>query len=755
MFKNRIFTVSVLLFMLLFIGILGTFVDQASAIELVPNNDDLAVLDRVAPKITEPMVNECQQIFYQDFERNLGGFSARGTAAVSRSNEQVREDSLYSLKISERGSDNWHGAQVNLTRLMATNGEYAFEAYVYGEVAAQYIMSLHVTGEGVNPEGGNDHFPWIGQATIEGEWTMLSGTFTAPGNFDSIFLNFETNADGIRPDIYVDYVKIYALEGTDLPDFQDGFDPELPALKHVWEDYFLIGNIYSPDIQLDRRKDLLLHHFNLITAENIMKPGAMQPAPGTFAFDLADEMMDFAVQNQLAVIGHTLVWHQQSIDWIDEANTSREEAIGIMKNHIETVMRHYMERNPNQIMAWDVVNEAIIEDNAQDPANWRANLRDTKWLRLIGPDYIQIAFEHAREVNPNAILYYNDYNLNHIRKATSVYHMVAELRELGVPIDRIGMQGHYNTRTPISSVRHSLELFSQIEGIKVSFTELDVTIVGGEQASAMTAEDGILQGQVYAQLFQLFREFSDVVERVTFWGLDDANSWRADRLPTLFNENLSAKPAFFGVMDPDGFLEEHPLPELSEPETAYATYGTPVIGQFNEALWAKADPIPVTHQLTAWEGATASAKVLWDETHIYVLMDVQDPILNDDALEVHNQDSVEVFLSQNNTRSPFYLAGDYQLRVSFRNHQSFGSGGPVSGFESASELTATGYRVELKIPLESPAYDGRILGFDLQVNDANGQGVRQSVAKWNDLTDLSWQSTENWGLLQLVGELTN
>ena len=747
MSKNK--KISSVLCVLLLLIIMGCNPSEENGVCIEEGNDlessNMEELDKNGIDVGEPPPAGASEIFYANFVGGLQGFGNRGTASLSVVSENLRQDEPgnHVMLVSARGELDWHGARVEIGNRIVAGGEYFFEAWIYGRSPANYIMSLHV-----EMIGEEDQFPWVGNTELYGQWVRISGEFTAPEGFSAIGLNFETSDSHQRPDFFVDMVRVYALSGTPILERHGGLDLSLTALRETWEDYFLMGNIYTPAFPEDARGDLLLHHFNVITAENIMKPRYLQPSPGVFAFDLANAMVDFAQENNLEVVGHTLVWHEQSFAWIDEGNTSREEAIEILENHIRTVVGHYVERNPGVITAWDVVNEAI-DPRAGIPAeNWQEHLRDTKWLRMIGPDYIEIAFRAAYEMDPNAKLYYNDYNLNVDLKAQVVAYMVRDLRERGVPITSIGMQGHYSTQTPVSTVRNSLEIFSQIEGINVSITELDVTVAGFEGEEQLPSHAEIRQGQIYAQLFQIFREYSSLIHRVTFWGMADPDSWRADRHPNLFFGDLSEKLAFHGVQNPCGLLQDFPMVNLGDPLMAGAVYGSTTIGEFNQEAFADAQVIRIGNQMTAWEGAVGDAWVLWDENYLYVLIEVQDDTPDVSGEMDHEQDSVEIFVSFTNSRSPAYQEGDYQLRVNRENQHTTGSTGGIAGFESATIEIPGGYLVEVKIPLPEGITEGSIIGFDLQVNDGVN-GERRSFAKWNDHGDTAWQSTEYFGNLLL------
>ncbi len=522
----------------------------------------------------------------------------------------------------------------------------------------------------------------------------------------------------------------------------DGWPADF-SLCDAYKDDFLLGTIYTEASLGGADNELTLKHFNVITPENLMKPENMQPTEGKFNYKDADAMLQFAKENNLQVVGHTLAWHQQSGKWLGTGE--REEAIEQLRSHINGVAGKYK----GQILSWDVVNEAIADDmTLPEGGDWTKCLRKSQWYNSIGPDYIKLAFEFAKEADPDAKLYYNDYNLNVKSKADVVYAMVKDLKEQGVPIDGIGMQGHYTTDTSATSVQATLDLFSQL-GVEVSITELDVS-VNNADAKGLTEEQEIQQGVVYAQLFSLFRDYKDLIERVTFWGYVDNKSWRSDRFPCLFNADFSPKQAAYAVLDPAKFLELHPVAQDAPANMATAKYGTPKIDGEIDDIWADCPAAKVNIPIMAWEGAKGEARILWDEKFVYVLLEVQDELLNNQATAVHEQDSIEVFLDQSNEKGANYDANDGQYRVSYVGDESFGGVPKAEGFESAAKLIDGGYLVELAMPLVVKPEDGMIMGFDAQINDSDGTGVRQSMTKFNDPTNNSYMSPEKWGLLELV-----
>ncbi|MDR0464464.1 MAG: endo-1,4-beta-xylanase [Treponema sp.] len=333
------------------------------------------------------------------------------------------------------------------------------------------------------------------------------------------------------------------------------------ALKTIYKNDFLVGNIITPAYMDGDNFSLLKKHFNSVTCENDMKPERLAPANkgGEYRWTEADRMVNKSRENGMQVHGHVLVWHSQSRAWFTAGTP--EEARENMINHINSVLNHFKGR----VVSWDVVNEAM-GDNITDPSDWRSCLRtNSGWYRTLGPDFIELAFRTAREADPNIILYYNDYGLNNRNKAAAVRNMVKEINDKYKAegntrnlIDGIGMQGHYGLWLNVNDVRSSLELFKGI-GVEISITELDVesrqtnsSEWGVNRNSVMPEQQAQAQANLYAALFRLFREYRDQIVRVTFWGMDDKNSWKSVGNPCLFDGDMKPKPAFFAVSNPDG-----------------------------------------------------------------------------------------------------------------------------------------------------------------------------------------------------------
>lgn len=513
------------------------------------------------------------------------------------------------------------------------------------------------------------------------------------------------------------------------------------SLKEIYKDYFMLGTIYNPGQFVGADKELVTTHFNVMTPENLMKPEYMQRPEGTFNFETADEMVAFCKENDITVIGHTLCWHNQSGAFLGMTN-DREKAIAQLKAHVQTIASRY----DGQIYSWDVLNEAI-RDGAKLPANgdWKSCLRETQWTKSIGTDYVEMLYRFADEAAPNTLLYYNDYNMNDANKAEIAAAMIKDLRSKGVRIDGIGMQGHYSTDTNLGSIRKSLELFSQIEGLRISVTELDVGVNGSN--GRLSSANEKKQALYYAKLFVLYKEYADVIERVTLWGYRDDRSWRSENCPMPFDKNLQPKEAFYALMDPEGYIaaaaEETPATPVRQAKTGA---GTPEIDGKKDAIWVTAtSSYTINTPVVAWQGATGKVFTLYDDNYFYVLVEVEDSVLNSNSPNAYEQDSVEIFLDPENMKEEYFtdLCGHY--RVNYKGELSFGTVPTQNGVLAAAGLTNNGYIVELAIPLKNKPASGMVFGFEAQINDANASGSRVSIMKFYDSTDNSYQNPSGWG----------
>ncbi len=381
---------------------------------------------------------------------------------------------------------------------------------------------------------------------------------------------------------------------------------EIPALKEVYKDRFQVGAAVNRGLVAGtssrRSQELLIkdielvkHQFNHLVAENDMKWALIHPRPGEdgYSFGPADAFVDFGLKNGMYLAGHTLVWHSQTPQWVFAGTNppppevtnaspgpdpstnlpgtdrlgrgrfgggffgpytgpraSREELLERMRDHIHTVAGRYR----GKIKVWDVVNEAIADNGTNI-------LRNSLWMEIIGPDFIAKAFQYAHEADSEAILRYNDYGLENPAKRQKLIALIKSLQAQKVPVHAIGSQAHLNVSITFETMDQALAEMATL-GLPIHITELDVNSAQGGQRgfgadvaeNATTTQGGLVSdadqrlAEAYAGIFRAFLKHDKAVEIVTFWGANDANSWRSRGKPLLFDINAEPKPAFHAVV---------------------------------------------------------------------------------------------------------------------------------------------------------------------------------------------------------------
>ncbi len=385
---------------------------------------------------------------------------------------------------------------------------------------------------------------------------------------------------------------------------------DTPTLRDAYKDHFYLGAAINRGIatgtafrrtseQLHNDIALVKEQFNQVAPENDLKWALIHPREGAdgYNFAPADAFVNFGLSNNMYIVGHTLVWHAQTPNWVfagtnpppgvtnrppapvlDSTTSgtnafdrgdfgrgfgggfglgrftgpraSREELLQRMRDHIHTVVGRYK----GKIKAWDVVNEAIADGGTN-------LLRNSLWLEIIGPDFIAKAFEYAHEADPDAILRYNDYGLENPEKRGKLITLIKSLQAQHVPVMAIGSQAHLNVSTSFEAMDEALTEIATL-GLPIHITELDVNGAQGGQRgfgadiadNAATTQGGLVSdanrklAEAYAGLFRAFLKHDKSVKVVTFWGPNDANSWRANGKPLLFDGNSQPKPAFDAVI---------------------------------------------------------------------------------------------------------------------------------------------------------------------------------------------------------------
>lgn len=344
---------------------------------------------------------------------------------------------------------------------------------------------------------------------------------------------------------------------------------EKPALKDVYKPAFMIGvaiNQRQFSEQDTSGVSIITSQFNSISPENVLKWEKVHPQLDKYDFDGPDRYVAFGEKHRMFIVGHTLIWHNQTPRWVfqdDKGNpVDRETLLARMRDHIQTVVGRYKGR----IGGWDVVNEALDEDGS---------MRQTPWAKIIGDDYVARAFEFAREADPKAELYYNDYSLENEPKRKGAVELIRKLQAQGIKVAAVGLQGHNKMDWPtVEQQDATIGAFAKL-GIKVLVTELDIDVLppAGQNRGADITLNVELQSQLnpyasglpesvqqalarrYAELFRVYSKHRDVIDRVTFWGLTDKDSWLNNwpvrgrtSYPLLFDRNGQTKPAFDAVI---------------------------------------------------------------------------------------------------------------------------------------------------------------------------------------------------------------
>jgi len=339
-----------------------------------------------------------------------------------------------------------------------------------------------------------------------------------------------------------------------------------PSLKETFKNDFLIGTALS-DRQIEEKDTgaarLVPQQFNAITPENIMKAEIIHPGWDRYNFDLADKMVAYAQKNDMKLTAHTLIWHSQLPSFLrnmKDADSVRQ----FFTNHINTVAGRY----DGKIDSWDVVNEALNEDGT---------MRKSIFLEKLGDDFVVEAFRLAQKASPNTKLYYNDYNIEQPKKRAGAIDIIKKIQAAGVRVDGVGIQGHWHVdNVPMENIEQSIKEFSAL-GIDVAFTELDLSVLPNPRNRANSADisqtaeynaqinpytkglpDSVQQklATAYANLFNLFLKYSDKIGRITFWGVNDGQSWLngfpvrgRTNYPLLFDRQNNAKPAYYKVIE--------------------------------------------------------------------------------------------------------------------------------------------------------------------------------------------------------------
>jgi endo-1,4-beta-xylanase len=343
---------------------------------------------------------------------------------------------------------------------------------------------------------------------------------------------------------------IYTSHGQHLADTTKG-------LKDYYKAYFPVGAAIRPGSVAGPEARLILRHFASVTAENAMKMGPIHPEEDKFLWKDADAIIEFAQNHNLKIRGHTLCWHNQVPGWLfkdsEGAEVTKDVLLKRLKNHITSVVGRYK----GKIYAWDVVNEAIDDDDSK-------YFRESLWYKICGEEFVSKAFEYAHEADPDALLFYNDYNTESPGKRDRIYRLLKSLLDKNIPVHGVGLQAHWSIFSPTEQeLRQSIEKFSSL-GLQIQFTELDISVYKSEpsrrerradEQDEFTPQMEAKQLQQYKMVFKVFREYKEKITGVTFWNVSDKSSWLDNfpvrgrkNYPLLFDQSLQPKKAYWEVV---------------------------------------------------------------------------------------------------------------------------------------------------------------------------------------------------------------
>jgi endo-1,4-beta-xylanase len=511
-----------------------------------------------------------------DFENNtrMGVFGHGGAEALTVTGDEAAGGSK-SLLVSNRAAA-WHGPALNVTNFIIPGVTYQASVWVKAKEAGDTVFTLSAQiGEGA----GALYLDLDSKPATEG-WVKLEGLHTFPSSgYSTLYI---TNTDP-QAEFYIDDITFFAPSAGGLP-----ASIALPSLHERYQEHFLLGSAFVNNDLSGPRFELVKRHFNALTAGNAMKPAYLGGGGlNDLRFGPADRMLEPILDAGIAVIGHTLVWHSQSADWLnqnqDGSFLTRAEARSNLEGYINAVAGHYAGR----VLAWDVVNEAFQPNVGDHITDWRGGLRkggatseSAPWYGAYengadtgagesGADYIYDAFVFARLADPAAVLYYNDYNEEYAGKREAIALMTEDLNEQWksdprntqpdrLLIEGLGLQSHYwtNHLNP-KDVEATIQRWIQT-GAEISVTELDIPAGSwsrnGSGYKTLDEAEEKKQARLYAELFEIYLRHSDHIARVSIWGIDDPSSWRSGGSPLLFDENGTAKYAFYAVLDPAGYL---------------------------------------------------------------------------------------------------------------------------------------------------------------------------------------------------------
>ncbi len=493
---------------------------------------------------------EAKIIYENDFESgDVSAFTGRGGVETLAAVTDKAHSGEKSMCVSNR-EKNWNGPQFLLDDICEPGIEYTISAAVCTEWYNDVKMSLDFTDA-----SGVRHYSNLKSVVSQGEWqTFEDVKLSFSEEVSNVYVYFECN------DTAKIYIDDFVLKTAPVYDIQE----DIVSLKDAYADYFKIGTACTAsELAPQTAQNLILKHFNSLTAGNEMKPDAILDYNATIAegsnvnpqvnLDTARSILNFARDNNIPMRGHVLVWHQQTPDWFFRENyveggewASKEVMLQRMENYIKNVFAALEAEYPTvDFYAYDVVNECYLDDGSyRKPGAQSENPNYSPWVKIFGDNsFIEPAFEYARKYAPEGTkLYYNDFNEYMPGKTDAICAMASDLKEKKL-IDGIGMQSHLDVGFPtVSTYEKALAKFAAL-GLDIQVTELDITTVDVSEAGFEK------QAEIYSGILDACVKYADSISAVVFWGTTDDKSWRAAKCPLLFNEDFTAKPSFYSIVD--------------------------------------------------------------------------------------------------------------------------------------------------------------------------------------------------------------
>lgn len=532
----------------------------------------LAVSNTQFTATSKTAVQDSDIIFSTGFEdgEGLSEFTGRGgVEVIEASSVAYSGDSAMCVSGREKS---WNGPQLLLDERCEAGVEYLVSAHCKTEWYSTINLSMEYTDS-----EGERHYSNLKSAQSD-QWV----------EFTDIKVSFTEDVTNVY--VYVEasdtcnlYVDDFELKAAPIVAIQD----DIASLKDVYAGYFDVGTAITPSNLTSKSfMNLVTKHFSdCITVGNELKPDYVLNKTATQAYveETGDDtnpkvslasarsLLKYCSDNNIPLRGHTLVWHSQTPDWFfkegfaDDGDwVTKEKMIERMENYIKNVMETIATEYPDlEVYAWDVVNEAWSESGTPRAAGSNNETNGSSaWVKVFGDNsFIEYAFKFARQYAPEGCkLYYNDYNEYMQQKMDAIYEMALDLKEKGL-IDGIGMQSHLDVGFPTAAqYKKALEKYAST-GLDIQITELDIT-------TSDTSEAGLeKQAQVYSDIFDAIVEYKDSVSAVILWGVTDDASWRADRVPLIFDEDYQAKPAYYSIVDGIEPLEPTKPPVTTVPST--------------------------------------------------------------------------------------------------------------------------------------------------------------------------------------------